>query len=52
MCSRSENVNGRGYYQRNPFRNFNTKDAHVWNEQPMVLDHKEVEATKVDLWII
>ncbi|MDO8317536.1 MAG: quinol:cytochrome C oxidoreductase, partial [Flavobacterium sp.] len=30
---------------------FNTKDAHVWNEQPMVsLDHKEVEATKVDLW--
>jgi molybdopterin-containing oxidoreductase family iron-sulfur binding subunit len=29
---------------------FNTKDAHVWNEQPMVsLDHK-VEATKVDLW--
>jgi len=30
---------------------FNTKDAHIWNEQPMVsLDHKEVEATKVDLW--
>jgi molybdopterin-containing oxidoreductase family iron-sulfur binding subunit len=26
---------------------FNTKDAHIWNEQPMVsLDHKEVEATK------
>ena len=30
---------------------FNTKDAEFWNEQPMVsLDHKEVEATKVDLW--
>ena len=30
---------------------FNTKDAEVWNEKPMVsLDHKEVEATKVDLW--
>jgi molybdopterin-containing oxidoreductase family iron-sulfur binding subunit len=30
---------------------FNTKDAHVWNPQPMVsLDHKEVEATSVDLW--
>ncbi len=30
---------------------FNTKDAKVWNEQPMVsLDHKETEATKVDLW--
>jgi len=30
---------------------FNTKDAKVWNPQPMVsLDHKEVEATKVDLW--
>ena len=30
---------------------FNTKDAEVWNEQPMVsLDHKEVEATTVDLW--
>ncbi len=30
---------------------FNTKDAKEWNEVPMVsLDHKEVEATKVDLW--
>ncbi len=30
---------------------FNTKDAAEWNEVPMVsLDHKEVEATKVDLW--
>ena len=30
---------------------FNTKDAKVWNKQPMVsLDHKEVEATSVDLW--
>jgi MoCo/4Fe-4S cofactor protein with predicted Tat translocation signal len=30
---------------------FNTKDAKEWNQQPMVsLDHKEVEATKVDLW--
>jgi molybdopterin-containing oxidoreductase family iron-sulfur binding subunit len=30
---------------------FNTKDAKEWNKQPMVsLDHKEVEATKVDLW--
>jgi len=30
---------------------FNTKDAKVWNPQPMVsLDHAEVEATKVDLW--
>ena len=30
---------------------FNTKDAEVWNEQPMVsLNHKEVEATTVDLW--
>ncbi len=30
---------------------FNTKDAEIWNEVPMVsLDHEEVEATKVDLW--
>ena len=30
---------------------FNTKDAAIWNPVPMVsLDHKEVEATKVDLW--
>ncbi len=30
---------------------FNTKDAKEWNPVPMVsLDHKEVEATKVDLW--
>jgi molybdopterin-containing oxidoreductase family iron-sulfur binding subunit len=30
---------------------FNTKDAKEWNKVPMVsLDHKEVEATKVDLW--
>ncbi|UQD55208.1 TAT-variant-translocated molybdopterin oxidoreductase [Flavobacterium sp. K5-23] len=30
---------------------FNTKDAKIWNEAPMVsLDHKEVEATTVDLW--
>ena len=30
---------------------FNTKDADVWNEQPMVsLDHKEVKATSVNLW--
>lgn len=30
---------------------FNTKDAKEWNEVPVVsLDHKEVEATKVDLW--
>jgi MoCo/4Fe-4S cofactor protein with predicted Tat translocation signal len=30
---------------------FNTKDAEHWNEKPMVsLDHKEVEATSVDLW--
>jgi molybdopterin-containing oxidoreductase family iron-sulfur binding subunit len=30
---------------------FNTKDAEVWNEQPMVsIDHKEVKATSVNLW--
>ena len=30
---------------------FNTKDAKIWNEKPMVsLDHKEVEATSVGLW--
>src|SRR6187402_1006166 len=30
---------------------FNTKDAEFWNEKPVVsLDHKEVEATSVDLW--
>lgn len=30
---------------------FNTKEAKVWNEVPMVsLDHAEIEATKVDLW--
>ena len=30
---------------------FNTKDAKEWNEVPMVsLDHKEVDATTVDLW--
>ena len=30
---------------------FNTQDAKVWNEVPMVsLDHAEIEATKVDLW--
>ncbi|NGY36297.1 TAT-variant-translocated molybdopterin oxidoreductase [Flavobacterium sp. XN-5] len=30
---------------------FNTKDAKLWNPVPMVsLDHKEVEATTVDLW--
>ncbi|CAN1556672.1 MoCo/4Fe-4S cofactor protein extended Tat translocation domain [Flavobacteriaceae bacterium] len=30
---------------------FNTKDVEFWNEKPMVsLDHKEVEATSVDLW--
>jgi len=30
---------------------FNTKDAEIWNEQPMVsLNHKEVQATTVDLW--
>ena len=30
---------------------FNTKEAKEWNLVPMVsLDHKEVEATKVDLW--
>jgi len=30
---------------------FNTKDAEVWNEVPMVsLNHQEVESTKVDLW--
>ncbi|KDN56820.1 TAT-variant-translocated molybdopterin oxidoreductase [Flavobacterium seoulense] len=30
---------------------FNTKDAKIWNETPKVsLDHKEVEATSVDLW--
>jgi molybdopterin-containing oxidoreductase family iron-sulfur binding subunit len=30
---------------------FNTKDAEVWNVQPMVsLDHEEVKATSVDLW--
>lgn len=30
---------------------FNTQNAKVWNPAPMVsLDHKEVEATKVDLW--
>ena len=30
---------------------FNTKDAEIWNEQPKVsLDHKEVNATTVDLW--
>jgi molybdopterin-containing oxidoreductase family iron-sulfur binding subunit len=30
---------------------FNTKDSKEWNPVPMVsLDHKPVEATKVDLW--
>jgi MoCo/4Fe-4S cofactor protein with predicted Tat translocation signal len=30
---------------------FNTKEAKVWNPQPLVsLDHKETDATKVDLW--
>ncbi|HQZ23811.1 MAG TPA: TAT-variant-translocated molybdopterin oxidoreductase [Flavobacterium sp.] len=30
---------------------FNTEDAEFWNPQPMVsLDHKEVQATTVDLW--
>lgn len=30
---------------------FNTKDASVWNEVPVVsLDHQEVPATSVDLW--
>lgn len=30
---------------------FNTKDAEVWNEKPVVsLDHKEVPTTSVDLW--
>jgi Fe-S-cluster-containing dehydrogenase component len=30
---------------------FNTKDAEEWNEAPKVsLDHKEVNATSVDLW--
>jgi MoCo/4Fe-4S cofactor protein with predicted Tat translocation signal len=30
---------------------FNKEDAEFWNEKPQVsLDHKEVEATKVDLW--
>ncbi|MFA9193637.1 TAT-variant-translocated molybdopterin oxidoreductase [Flavobacterium sp. FBOR7N2.3] len=30
---------------------FNTKDSKIWNETPKVsLDHKEVEATSVDLW--
>ncbi|WP_281238027.1 TAT-variant-translocated molybdopterin oxidoreductase [Flavobacterium praedii] len=30
---------------------FNSRDAEFWNEKPMVsLDHKEVEATSVDLW--
>jgi molybdopterin-containing oxidoreductase family iron-sulfur binding subunit len=30
---------------------FNTKDAKIWNEVPMVsLNHEEVESTKVDLW--
>jgi molybdopterin-containing oxidoreductase family iron-sulfur binding subunit len=30
---------------------FNTKDAEIWNEKPMVsLDHKEVKTTTVDLW--
>jgi len=30
---------------------FNSKDAEIWNPVPVVsLDHKETEATKVDLW--
>lgn len=30
---------------------FNTKDAEIWNEVPMVsLNHEEVKATSVDLW--
>jgi len=30
---------------------FNTRDSKIWNETPKVsLDHKEVEATSVDLW--
>jgi len=30
---------------------FNTEDSKVWNKVPMVsMDHKEVEATSVDLW--
>jgi len=30
---------------------FNTQNAEIWNKQPVVsLDHKEVEATTVDLW--
>jgi molybdopterin-containing oxidoreductase family iron-sulfur binding subunit len=34
-------------------RDFNTKDAKVWNEVPMVsLDHAEVEATSRFMGII
>ena len=30
---------------------FNTENAEIWNKQPVVsLDHKEVQATTVDLW--
>ena len=30
---------------------FNTQNAEIWNKQPVVsLDHKEVQATTVDLW--
>ena len=43
---------GRGDIVRETTLNiFNSSDAKEWNPAPMVsLDHKEVEATKVDLW--
>jgi molybdopterin-containing oxidoreductase family iron-sulfur binding subunit len=31
-----KNVNGREISSKKPLEIFNTKDAHVWNEQPMV----------------
>jgi len=43
---------GRGdIIKETTLEDFNTKDSKEWNEVPMVsMDHKEVEATSVDLW--
>jgi molybdopterin-containing oxidoreductase family iron-sulfur binding subunit len=45
-------INGRGdIIKETTLEIFNTKDAEVWNEVPMVsLNHEEVKATSVDLW--
>ena len=43
---------GRGdIIKETTLEDFNTKDSKEWNKVPMVsMDHKEVEATSVDLW--